>query len=274
MNAIHILSTAPARARGGEFRAEDFDLYCMALSALTWRRFNGRISLCTDSAGAEFCRSAGLNPLWNEVRRCVPDDLGGIDPVMFWAGGKLLALQQTPAPVVMLDTDFIVWKPLTFGNSVIAAHREELYEDVYPPLSYFSAAGHIIPDFDESVLPLNTAFLYLPNDDLREFYTSQAVAFMRSAERCGETLRYMVFAEQRMAAMCAEYTGTPVETLLDHRSLFMPQDDYTHLWGAKQQMRDDPALRAELVRNCRRRLLADFPEYGFIADAIDRYCAK
>lgn len=273
MNAIHILSTAPARARGREYRAEDFDLYCMALSALTWRRHNGRIALCTDSEGAALCREAGLAALWDEVRACVADDLEGIDPEMFWAGGKLLALRDTPAPVVMLDTDFIVWKPLAFGGSVIAAHREELSEEVYPPLSYFSARGHIIPELDESVLPLNTAFLYLPNDDLREFYTAQAIAFMKSAQRCGETLRYMVFAEQRMAAMCAEYTRTPVETLLDHRSLFCPQDDFTHLWGAKQQMRERPELRAELVAHCRRRLLRDFPEYGFIAQAIDRYCA-
>lgn len=272
MNAIHILSTAPARARGRDYRAEDFDMYCTALSALTWRRYNGGIALCTDSAGAAFCEKAGITALWDEVRVCVADDLEGIDPEMFWAGGKLLALRDTSAPVVMLDTDFIVWKRLEFGSGVIAAHREELSEEVYPPLSYFSAHGHIIPDFDESALPLNTAFLYLPNDDLREFYTAQAIAFMKSAKRCGETLRYMVFAEQRMAAMCAEYTGTPVETLLDHRSLFYPQDDFTHLWGAKQQMRERPELRAELVGNCRRRLLRDFPEYSYIVEAIDRYC--
>lgn len=270
MNAIHILSSAPALAKGAkEYRAEDFDLYCMALSALSWRKNNGEIALCADSICADYIRSAGLAALWNEIRVCVPADLDGIDPIMFWAGGKLLALKQTPAPVVMLDTDFIVWKKLDFGESIIAAHREELNPDIYPPLSYFSASGHIIPDFDESVLPLNTAFLYLPDNSLKEFYTSQAIAFMKSAERCGETLRYMVFAEQRMAAMCAQYTQTPVTTLLDYRNLFFPQDDFTHLWGAKQQLRDHPELRGELVENFRRRLLQDFPEYAEIARIID-----
>ncbi len=109
MDAIHIISTAPFYAKGGrDFRVEDFDLYCAALSALCWRRYNGRITLCADSRGAEYYRGIGFEGLWDGIDVCVPDDLDGIDPAMFWAGGKLLALSKREAPVVMLDTDFIV----------------------------------------------------------------------------------------------------------------------------------------------------------------------
>ena len=76
---------------------------------------------------------------------------------------------------------------------------------------------------------------------------------MKSAERCGERLRYMVFAEQRMAAMYA---------------LFFPQDKYTHLWGAKQQMRERPLLREEFIWRCIARILRDFPEYEWTIDRI------
>lgn len=271
VNAIHIVSTAPFFARGGkEYSVEDFDLYCTALSALNWRKYNGKISLYADKRAAEYYERTGFSALWDEVSVCLPDDLDGIDPEMFWAGGKLLALAKAPAPVVMLDTDFIVWKPLPFGEEIIAAHREELMPHVYPPLKYFRARGHIIPDFSESVLPLNTAFLYLPDGDFKEFYTSQAIAFMKSAEKASDPLCYMVFAEQRMLAMCADYLGAPVKTLLDKDALFFPQDSFTHLWGAKQAMRDDPKLRAEFLANCRRRLCADFPEYAYFCDIIDK----
>ena len=270
MNAIHIISTAPFFAKGGtEFRVEDFDLYCTALSALYWRKLNGRITLCADSKGAEYYHRIGFEPLWDEIRVCVPDDLDGIDPLMFWAGGKLLALAKVEAPVAMVDTDFIVWKELSFGEEIIAAHREELMPDVYPPLSYLSAEGHIIPDFREDVLPLNTAFLYLPDNDFKEFYTSQAIAFMKSAKKCPDPLCHMVFAEQRLIAMCADYTGTPVKTLLDKNHLYFPQDGFTHLWGAKQVMRDNPPLRADFLEKCRNRLVSEFPEFAFIADIID-----
>lgn len=269
MNAIHVLSSAPFFAKkSGAFSVEDFDLYCTVLSALTWRRLNGDITLCTDSAGAQYYNKIGLCDIWNEVRVCIPDDLDGIDPLMFWAGGKLFALREISAPCVMIDTDFIVWKKLSFGNEIIAAHREELYPDIYPPLQYFRLREHILPPFDESVLPLNTAFLYLPDNDFKEFYTSQAIAFMKSAYSCDDRLCYMVFAEQRMAAMCAEYTDTPVRTLLDKDNLFFPQDSFTHLWGAKQAMRDEPPLREDFCQKAALRIQSEFPEYSYIVDII------
>ena len=261
MNAFHIISTVPFFAKNnGAFALEDFDLFTAVISALEWRRDGSRIFLYCDAPAADYIRNAGLEKVWDGVRDTLPDDLDGIDPEMFWAAGKLLALRQMDAPCVMIDTDLIVWSKPEFGRDIIAAHREDLNPDVYPPLEYFSAAGHILPGFSREVLPLNTAFFYVPDNDFKEFYTSQAVAFMKSAERCGERLRYMVFAEQRMAAMCADYTGTGVQTLLDKDALFFPQDKYTHLWGAKQQMRERPLLREEFIWRCIARILRDFDE--------------
>lgn len=274
MNAFHIASFAPALAKGKSVpKVENFDLYCTVFSALMWRKLNGKITLCCDSFFADYYSRLGLCDVWDEVRVCIADDLEGINPKMFWAGAKLLALREMTSPVVMIDTDFIVWKKLDFsgdtGKSVIAAHRENISDDIYPPLAFFRTRGHILPHFSEEVLPLNTAFLYLPNDDFKEFYTSQAISFMKSAVDCDDYLKYMVFAEQRMAAMCAEYTQTSVQTLLDKDRLFFPQNDFTHLWGAKQKMRERPELREDFLSKCRGRLIADFPEYSYIADIID-----
>ncbi|MGN1110222.1 MAG: hypothetical protein ACI4QY_01115, partial [Oscillospiraceae bacterium] len=154
-------------------------------------------------------------------------------------------------------------------NCVIAAHRENISDDIYPPLSFFRTRGHIIPEFSEEVLPLNTAFLYVPDNDFKEFYTSQAISFMKSAVDCDDYLKYMVFAEQRLVAMCADYTDTPVKTLLDKDRLFFPQDDFTHLWGAKQAMRDNRELQDDFLAKCRARLLAEFPEITDIVEIID-----
>lgn len=270
MRAIHIASFAPAAAKGKKTpAAEDFDLYCTAFSALQWRKNGGEITLCCDSKFAEYYKKIGFCDIWNEVRTCVSDDLEGIDPQMFWAGAKLLALRETDAPVVMIDTDFVAWKNPKFGKEIIAAHREDISDGIYPPLSFFKTRSHIIPDFSESVLPLNTAFLYIPDNDFKEFYTSQAIAFMKSAEKCGDYLKYMVFAEQRLVAMCAEYTDTPVRTLLDKDTLFRPQSDYTHLWGAKQAMRDHPELRTDFLEKCKARLISDFPDYAYLAEIIE-----
>ncbi len=270
MNAIHIASFAPAAAKGARFpHAEDFDLYCTAFSALQWRKNGGCITLCCDKAFAEYYRKIGFTDVWNGVNVCVADDLEGIDPKMFWAGAKLLALRGMNAPIVMIDTDFIAWKNPEFGNEIIAAHREDISDGIYPPLSFFKTRGHVLPNFSESVLPLNTAFLYIPDNDFKEFYTSQAISFMKSAVKCDDFLKYMVFAEQRLVAMCADFTDTPVKTLLNKDDLFRPQSDFTHLWGAKQAMRDHPELRTDFLAKCKKRLLNDFPEYSYIADIIE-----
>lgn len=271
MDAFHIISTAPYFAKNsGAFALEDFDLYCAVISALTWRRDGSRIFLCSDRIGGDYIRNAGLSEVWDDICECVPEDLDGIDPEMFWAAGKILAMRSMRAPCVMIDTDFIVWNKPQFGKEIIAAHREDIKPDIYPPAEYFSAKGHIVPDFNWEVLPLNTAFFYVPDEDYKEFYTSQAIAFMKSAERCGERLKYMVFAEQRMAAMCAEYTGTLVRTLMEKDFLFFPQDSFTHLWGAKQVMRDHPELRAQFISRCEQRIRRDFPEWAWTIDAVRR----
>lgn len=270
MNAIHIASFAPAAAKSkSELAAEDFDLYCTALSALQWRKNGGKITLCCDSKYAEYYDRIGFSDIWNGINVCIADDLEGIDPMMFWAGAKLLALREVNAPIVMIDTDFIAWNNPVFGDEIIAAHREDISDGIYPPLSFFQTRRHILPDFSEDVLPLNTAFLYLPDNDFKEFYTSQAIAFMKSAVKCGDYLKYMVFAEQRLIAMCADYTGTPVKTLLDKDTLFRPQSDFTHLWGAKQAMRDHPELRADFISKCKAKMLSDFPEHAHIIDIIN-----
>lgn len=270
MNAIHIASFAPAAAKGNTVPAiEDFDLYCTVFSALQWRKNGGKITMCCDNAFAEYYKRIGFEGIWDNIDVCVPDDLEDVDPLMFWAAGKLFALREVSAPVVMIDTDFIAWKNPEFGSEIIAAHRENISDGIYPPLSFFQTRGHILPDFSEDVLPLNTAFLYIPDNDFKEFYTSQAIAFMKSAVKCDDYLKYMVFAEQRIAAMCAEYTSTPVKTLLDKDDLFRPQSDFTHLWGAKQEMRDHPELREDFIAKCRARLLSDFGEYAYIAGIIE-----
>jgi hypothetical protein len=274
MKAVHVNSFAPFFAKNAKNckpKTEKFDLYNTVLSALTWRKYNGEIDLICDRASALYYESLGIERVWNAVKPIISDDLEGINPLMFWAAGKLLALRETPSPVVMLDTDFIVWKALAFGDTPIAAHREDLHPDVYPDVSYFQMkAGYTFNEaFDYTQLPLNTAFLYLPDEDFKQFYVSMAIEFMKSAQDCGDNLCCMVYAEQRLLALCAEYLKMPVETLLDKDKLFAPQNNFTHLWGAKQKMRGDKAEEESFNKRCRERIRRDFPEYAYVIDLID-----
>ena len=274
MRAIHIISTAPffAKNPGGTYRLDKFELYSAALSALNWRRMGSEIDLITDTEGEKYITSLGIPTLWNTVKRLVPDDLEGIDPKMFWAAGKLFALREVEAPVAMIDTDFILWKmPDLPENRIVAAHRENLTPSVYPPLDYFAFKRPFsMKGMNDAVLPMNTAFLYLPDESFKQYYVNKAIAFMKSAVSCDDYLCYMVFAEQRLLSICAEELKVGSQVLMDKDELFFPRDDYTHIWGAKQVMRKDAGSLNDFCQRARDRIKRDFCDYDFIIPLIEQ----
>lgn len=116
---------------------------------------------------------------------------------------------------------FIVWEDPPFEDKIIAAHEEELMPSVYPDVSSFRLKGKVLDEgLDYTTLPLNTAFLYIPDEDFKQYYTSRSIAFMKSAVYGGDYLTYMVFAEQRLLPMLAKRCGIGYTTLLDKDRLF------------------------------------------------------
>lgn len=273
MQAIHIISTAPyyAKHSKGTYSLDKFELYSAAISALNWRSFGDKISLVTDKRGREYVEKIGITHIWNDVRELIPDDLEGINPKMFWAAGKLFALREVPAPVVMIDTDFIVWeKPDLPQNRIVAAHRENLTPSVYPPLDYFKFKRHFsLENMNQKVLPMNTAFLYLPDEDFKQYYVNRSIAFMKSAIDTDDYLCYMVFAEQRLLSVCAEEKKVGSQVLMDKEELFFPRKDFTHLWGAKQVMRDNAGQLHDFCQRARQRIENSFPDFADIIGKIE-----
>lgn len=276
MRAFHVNWTRPffVRRPDAPYAIDAFELLTGALSALCWRRFGGSIGLICDTPAARYYEALGLRFLWDGVYPlldAIPDD---VNPLAFWAAGKLYALAALRAPCVLLDTDFIVWKPVAArlnGLDAAAIHREDIQPGIYPgPAAFPKARGFDLSAFDWTVQPLNTAFCYLGDDNFRRYYTDTAISFMRAAPDADDTLTYMVFAEQRLFAMCAHKYGARVEALSDLESLFTgaQQGFFTHTWGFKQQMRDQPALHDDFCRRCAARLRHDFPDAAARLSAV------
>ncbi len=267
MNAIHILWTKPFYANGGrQFAMEDFDIFTAILSALKWRQHNGKITIVTDTFGSEYLAKLGISDVWDEIE--ISLDGINVNPQMFWAAGKLYALANQNAPCVMLDTDFIVWHPMAFSGirgDIAVIHTEDLYPDVYPPMESFKMKSgyEFDKDFDWTQRPCNTAFLYVNDNEFLKYYTDTAIVFMENTADCDDRLTYMVFAEQRLLSMCAKKVGKDVFVLSDLEKLFKNGDNYfTHTWGFKQQMRENPDVRYDFCKRCAERIKSDFPDYA------------
>jgi len=273
MRVIYSLSAYPQCFKTRKnYKMEKCELWTAAISSLTRRCAGDKTVLYCDNHGAEYIRRIGFASIWDEVIAAIPDGFEGIDPNMFWAAGKLFALRAETAPLLMMDTDFIAWRLPAFGGKIIAAHTEDLSPNIYPPTEYFNMKEDYIfnKGYNYSAKPLNTAFLYLPDDELRRYYVNEAITFMKSAKQTSDPLCYMVYAEQRLLSMCAEYLWRKTETLIGQDKLFSKQENYTHLWGAKRVMRENPAEYARFREKCVYRIRSDFPDYEYVIEIIDK----
>jgi hypothetical protein len=266
MTAFHSNWTKPffSRNNGASYFIEDFELLTTILSALEWRKRNGTIKMITDTVGAEYYSALGISHIWDLGVETSLDSIDNrIQSLPFWAAGKLYALQSMAAPCVMLDTDFIVWKPLSNDvqdSELTVIHREEINSEIYPPQSFFKMKDTFAfpPEWDWSVLPCNTAFLYVFGNEFKNYYTKTAIDFMRNLAESSNITVEMVFAEQRLLAICASAKGIKIKSLLDVQSLEQ-QDTFTHLWGLKSELHIDPQKRRAFCMNCIKRIAADFP---------------
>lgn len=253
LSAFHVLWTSPYVKKGESYSLSQAELLTLIISALLWRKQNGIIVLYSDKLGYEYIVSQKLEWLYDDIDT---ETLDGheykINPEIFWAAGKLIALKNHEAPCVMLDHDLIVTGNISYlfsGFDVCAFHPEELNPEVYINREYLKCpVGYQFPDqFDWNVKPLNTALLYVKNADFKKNYTNHAFDFMTgNMEYPKEFVSQMVFAEQRLLAMTAKMYGQKTGTVLNN-PFALENKHFIHLWGYKHVLRSNPDIEKTFI---------------------------
>ncbi|MGN0421682.1 MAG: DUF6734 family protein [Lachnospiraceae bacterium] len=268
--AFHSFWSKPGQIRNQDNTIlQDYELLTMMLSALKWREKNGPITMITDSVGADFFERNGLLPIWDGVETTLDQIPDQIDPFLFWAVGKLYALKGMKCPCAMVDTDLIVWRNIETYISeyqVVAAHDENLDINVYPcPQEFHLKEGYHIPnEWDFSIRPSNTSFLYIAQKEFCTYYVQSALDFVFGVENSTlNPITGMCFAEQRILPMCAAAKGLS-HGYLTTLSTVHEQNFLTHLWGYKRVLSNCKQEREKFCRRCIRRLRMEFPQYDDI----------
>ena len=270
--ALHVNWTKPSRVRepGRQYYIEDFDLLSTILSALLWRRFNGPIKLYTDNGGYAYYSNRGMLDLWDggvdvDVLEAIPNN---VPADIFWAGAKLFAIREQTVPFLMMDTDLMVWSDIRErlkGYNVMAYHPESLtettcyidYKSLKKPKGY-----KLNSKWDWTIDPYNTALTYFADEKFLKYYTDSAIEFMRgNTERPSELVSQMVFAEQRLFAMCAKFKDINVGTFLS--SPFEDSPDFTHIWGGKDEARNNSVAGNRLCATIARTIAGNFKDTAF-----------
>lgn len=275
--AFHVLWTKPVTTGGKRFSMNNAEILTMVVSALMWQKHNGSIKLYTDKAGYTFIRSRKLLALWDggiDVE-LLENNNYPIDPEIFWAAGKLIALEAQACPCVMLDTDLIVTQPIQHllePTAITALHSEALQPEVYlPPSLLKKPSGFNFPDdYNWNTLPSNTAFLYIRDKSFKSFYLNESKRFMFwNMEKPTEMVSQMVFAEQRLLSICADRQHLSINYLLSD-PFSLSNSSVIHLWGFKHLLRQNENVQAIYSKQLLEKFGEELSAYPFFIPYVEK----
>jgi len=274
--AFHVLWTKPSARSGKAFSMNNAEMLTLIVSVLMWQKHNGTIKLYTDKIGYAFIKEYDLVNLWDGIdTETLENNDYPIDSEVFWAAGKLIALEAHATPCVMLDTDLIVLRPISHllnSNSIVALHAESLHPDTYLNPSFLKLqVGFKFPAYyNWEALPSNTAFLYIDDDSFKTFYLNESKRFMfHNEEKPEELVSQMVFAEQRLLSICASYKEIPITHLLTD-PFTLSNDTVIHLWGFKNLLRQSKSVQTIYCRQLIKTVSNDLATNSFFQHYLEK----
>lgn len=268
LNGYHSYWSKPRLAQGHRLSVSDYELLTMGLSVAQFRKLGYKMTLVTDSIGAQFYEQLGVTCLYDEVLTDL-DKVAGVDPNIFWAAGKLYAYELMPTPSISIDLDAVVWG-IPDGLDEHVYDVGVLHEDFSDWDCYHSSRelygdlGFKSNSWNWNVIPYNVGVLWFNNDILLSMYVSLSQMFMENFTRFytremmtrysrglvkkGRRARVFeqIFAEQQLLSMVADRVGARVYkfTEIDKSIDYIKSNKYvSHLWSMKSVYRSVPEIK-------------------------------
>ncbi len=277
MNAVY-MNYRPCRDfKGKEHEFNDVNMLTMLTSSLKMRKFGYHTKLYSDRFTYRFFEQLGLLGAWDEadgVSLKQQIDEEAYDVSYFFNIGKFYALLMEKAPVMLVDTDLILWEDVgerLKKNKAGFTH----WEEVRPASEWYCKKEELtLPkgyewkqEWDFNMQAANTSFMYFEREEDKELYCAEALRFMRkNCIRKKSIPSELYFVEQRLFPMCLLESGSWKETvpLIDtlwdpSKGAFVKKDDklgwwdffipepkqlITHTWIAKKTIAQTPAYRS------------------------------
>lgn len=281
MEGFYSIWTKPFFSRNKDcnnFFMADHELLTFVLSVTMYQKFNGKCSIYLDDVAEEYLNRLGLLSLFegNIYKLQVDED---IDPNIFWAAGKIFAMNVHENPFVMIDTDLIIWKnldELLDDAQIFGIHRERISDEIYPNPFNFKMndifRGYLIDSIKDylDVRPLNTALLYSSNRELILDYTNNSIDFMKNCYEKDDYLRPMVFAEQRLLPIYSHKYNLKTKTFCEYAEDINNQQYFTHLWGHKDILKFNYHERVKFNKRVLERLYCEnIDNYKLVTKALE-----
>jgi hypothetical protein len=203
---------------------EDELIAIQALSALTWKKYHGRIELYCNEEHLESLKKWGVDKLYDKIdTESLKSAPTGVDRSEYWSFCKLFISYKLDPPFVLVDTDLWLTDSLTFDfNKSFVAYHEENY-DWSRPYNFYVNFDNFIPEkylnyFDLTVKPVNVALLFWNDKELLKSWLDITNEILSENRKCElDRTQKTTFLEQWLLPMNAVKTNKPYEVLIPQR---------------------------------------------------------
>lgn len=175
-----------------------FNILLMLTSTILWKR-NHPEDICilyADDLTIDFLDKLKVLEIWDQVKP-IPKS-GKINKSVFWASSKLQVLSEIKDPVILMDNDTHVYKPIKgfLDLNKVYVTNLEIGKGYYPTSidPYIRKLSYKNRWKTESV---NVSFLNLPNPEFTRRYANESLKMMEEfTEMKAPNSQYLIFAEQ------------------------------------------------------------------------------
>lgn len=201
----------------------------MLLASVTLWRKHHREDTCilyADDMTIDLLDRLKVLELWHEIRP-IPNSRK-INKSVFWASAKLQVLADINEPIIIMDNDTHIYKPIKhlLDKETTYVFNYEIGKGYYPGLTdeYVRKISYKARWKTDSV---NVSFLYLPNPEFTKRYAETSLQMMEEfTEMNVPNPQYLIFAEQLLLRHMMDKEG------IEHRSLLATYWDCANWdWG-------------------------------------------
>lgn len=232
------------------------DVLLLLCSGVLWKKHHPSSTtfLFCDDLTLQLLEKLQATSIWDKVDLVKP--INDINKDVFWAASKVNQLKYVNEPTVLLDHDFLVYRPLDvyLNSTPVFAHDEngERY--------YLTEYDKVIKKASDIILrpkpyAINCSFMYFPNSSFANSYATKSIDLMkRFTQHNAPNSKYLIFAEQLTLKNMLDNNNIKYNTLINERwrsgdLIFEPNDKgifsfedslqyFRHYWFDKNKIKN------------------------------------
>lgn len=235
-----------------------FNILLLITSTILWKR-NHPEDICVlyaDDMTIDLLDKLKVLEVWDQIKNL--PKAAKIDKSVFWASAKLQVLSEITEPVILMDNDTHVYKPLKplLDLNKVYVTNFEIGKGYYPTsIDPYVRKLSYKPRWKTQAV--NVSFLHLPDAEFTQKYANKSIRMMEEFTALkAPNSQYLIFAEQLLLRHMMDLDKIQYNPIIKNSwnctSKTWEQDDNNGLWdmeGSEQYFKHYGPMKSYVLDN-------------------------